>query len=366
MQMNTIYYCSRCRMPYPNTGFPYKCPNCGGFFEISEIKNLQLGKQNNNLAGIWKYRSTFGLNETAPMTYLGEGNTPLVDRVVNGCKVYYKLESLNPTGSFKDRGTAVLISMLKARGISEAIEDSSGNAGASFAAYSSAFDLKASIYIPDSTSGPKREQIETYGANVIPIPGPRENAAKAVLEVIKTQNKTYASHAYQPFGLAGMATIAYELVEQMQPEPKNILVPVGHGSLMLGLMLGFEALYQARLIFQRPRFIGVQPAAYAPLVSLCKHQTYNPSNTPTVAEGTKINMPVRGDAIFARLTEKDMFLAVSEAEIIEAYHQLSHMGLFVEPTSALVQAGFSKLAGQLDHPTVLILTGFGLKSDIRI
>ncbi|MFH1447045.1 MAG: pyridoxal-phosphate dependent enzyme, partial [Chloroflexota bacterium] len=133
---------------------PYICPFCGGIYEIDVNSDFKLGHIDDTLPGIWRYRSVFGIPQTAPVTYLGEGDTPIIWRKAFSKDIIFKLEFLNPTGSYKDRATAVLTSMLKQRNVSHAIEDSSGNAGASFAAYASAFDIDAEIYIPASTSGP--------------------------------------------------------------------------------------------------------------------------------------------------------------------------------------------------------------------
>ncbi|MFH1514542.1 MAG: pyridoxal-phosphate dependent enzyme [bacterium] len=361
--MKTAYLCRQCRQAYPEVGFPYVCPNCGGIYEVHSINDLEFDHRTRNQPGIWQYRASFGLNSTAPITYLGEGNTPLIVGRLDRKQIAYKLEYLNPTGSFKDRGTAVMVSMMKDRGFNIAIEDSSGNAGASFAAYSIAFGINAHIYIPESTSGPKRRQIEAYGAHVIPVPGPRENATKIALLAVEQQGIVYASHAYQPFGLAGIATLAYELLEQLGKVPGTIIVPVGHGSLLLGLMLGFNALYQANKIPRMPVFVGVQPKACSPLWAKWCNQTYVPSEIETIAEGTKVKAPIRGDAILEMMAKDDLITTVTDSEIIAAKHQLAKQGMFVEPTSAMVQAALNNLHHKLVDPIVLILTGFGLKSN---
>lgn len=364
--METIYQCATCKQPYPELGIPYKCPVCGGIYELYDIHGLEQTKNDQTLPGIWKYMSTFGLAKPSPVTYLGEGNTPLVKCQIYDHDVYYKLESLNPTGSYKDRGTAVLTSFLKSRGTTEAIEDSSGNAGASLAAYASAFNIKASIFIPDSASGPKRNQIETYGAKITPIEGPRINATQAALAAVEANKIPYASHAYMPFGLSGIATVAYEIVEQMHACPDNIIAPIGHGGLFLGMMLGFQALLDINKIQKMPRFIGIQPEAYAPLAARRNNKLFQESNAETLAEGTKIIQPVRGEAIFRLLKEQDQILAIREDELIAAYLKLSQMGFYVEPTSALVQAGLDRFYPEFKGSIVLILTGFGLKSDAII
>ena len=148
---------------------------------------------------------------------LGEGNTPLLSAKVFGREVYFKCEYINPTGSFKDRGTSTLVSFFLA-GVTEAIEDSSGNAGASFAAYAAAGGNQSAGVCAGLCFGPKRKQIEAYGAELIPVPGPRTKASQAVMQAAET-GMVYASHAYLPFNLPGYATCAYEIYEQLGRDP---------------------------------------------------------------------------------------------------------------------------------------------------
>src|SRR5206468_1042953 len=175
-----------------------------------------------------------------------------------------KLEFTQPSGSFKDRGMAVLFTALRAAGITEAIEDSSGNAGASFAAYAARAGLRARVFVPEAAAGPKRAQIAAYGAEIVAVPGPRSRAAEAALAAVQA-GAHYGSHVYNPIGLAGNATAAYEIWEQLGRAPESVVLPVGHGTLLLGLQRGFKALRAAGLIDHLPHLIGVQALACAPL-----------------------------------------------------------------------------------------------------
>ncbi|HLE52617.1 MAG TPA: pyridoxal-phosphate dependent enzyme [Anaerolineales bacterium] len=316
------------------------------------------------LPGTWRYRHTFGLTPGAPVISLGEGNTPLVWGEVEGQKVAFKLEYLNPTGSFKDRGSAVLISFLEARGVNEAVEDSSGNAGASFAAYAARAGLKGRVFVPASASGPKRAQISAYGAEIVAIPGPRSNAAEAVLHEVQ-RGTVYASHAYLPFGLVGYATVAYELVEQLGGVPGTVLAPVGHGSLLLGLGRGFVSLIRAGVIDQLPRLVGVQALACAPIWAISVYGHSGVSRVEegeTLAEGIRVRFPVRGEALLRMVEESQgTFLAVAEADIFPGRDQLARQGFYVEPTSAVVWQAMKNLAGKMPEPIAVVLTGTGLK-----
>jgi threonine synthase len=361
----TAYACSNCKRPYPEQGAPHLCPHCGGVFTLAGPIDYRPQEVDQKQPGIWKHRHSFGLPADAPSISLGEGNTPLIEGSALGKKLAFKLEYLNPSGSFKDRGTAPLAGFLVSRGVTEAIEDSSGNAGASFAAYAARSGIKGRVFVPDYASGPKRAQIEAYGAELVSILGPRSEAAAAVRRAAEG-GAVYASHALLPFGLPGIATIAYELVEQLGGAPGSVIAPVGHGSLLLGIQRGFEALKAAGIIPKIPVLVGVQVRACAPLWALSTQGAAGlawVTEGETKAEGVRVRQPVRGDELLRAVEASGgRFLAVEEEEILPARDALARAGLFVEPTSAIVWAGLSHIASELPEPIVLILTGSGLKA----
>jgi threonine synthase len=359
-----VVHCTICGSLYPDKATPFRCEACGGIFDFDSPFSYLSDKLDLQKQGLWRYRHSFALPEDTPPVSLGEGNTPLVQVMLEDREVLFKLEYLNPTGSYKDRGTAILINQLIIRNVSEAVEDSSGNAGASFAAYAARAGIHARIYVPESASGPKRTQIEMFGAELISVPGPRSAAADAVnQEAIK--GIPYASHAYMPFGLAGIATIAYEIFEELGQAPGSIIAPVGHGGLLLGIMRGFSALEAAGLIKELPFYLGVQAAECSPIVESINHlkgaEGYHGSGE-TIAEGVKVWKPVRGQAIIDGILEgKGDFLAITEESILPAYHEMSRLGFYVEPTSALAYCGLKEKLGDIPEPIVVILTGSGLK-----
>ena len=296
---------------------------------------------------------------------IGEGNTPLVWREAFGREIAFKLDFLNPTGSFKDRGSAVLTSFLCTQGVDRAIEDSSGNAGASFAAYAAASAIKGSVYVPDYASRPKRAQIEAYGAEVIRVLGTRAKTTEVTLKAVQ-EGSVYASHAYLPHGLAGYATVAYEIYAQLGQAPGTLILPVGQGGLLLGIGRGFASLNRSKLIEQMPRIIGVQALACAPLWALF---TYGGAGLDwvaegeTLAEGVRVRHPLRGDAVLKLVGDTNgQMIAVEEAEIQPGRSALARLGFYVEPTSAIVWDALTQLRDQLVDPVVVILTGSGLKS----
>lgn len=358
--------CEECRKPYPEKGVPYRCPECGGMFSFDPLPAFVQANIAPNQPGYWKYQSFFGLPEHAPVITLGEGDTPLLWVEQGDKKVGLKMELLNPTGSYKDRGSAVLVSQLVARGVKEAVEDSSGNAGASFAAYAAAAGIKSRIFVPASASGPKRSQIEAYGAELIEIPGPRSEAARAV-QMEAARGVPYASHAYMPFGSAGIATIAYEIWEQMGWRvPGTLIAPVGHGGLLIGIIRGFKALRSAGLIKNVPFWAGIQAEACDPLTQACVSREYSTRPIvirPSTAEGVCVSNPSQAKSLLVELCGgKGLFHSIREEKILPAVRDLAHRGIYVEPTSALVWAALESIQDDLPDPVVIILTGSGLKS----
>jgi threonine synthase len=360
------FRCTNCGQPYPTKGFPYCCEKCGGLFDYKDqvsydpVQPSWPGRRS-----IERYRRSFPLPADVDFVSLGEGDTPLLSHRISAREVFFKCEHLNPTGSFKDRGTAVLIGALIAAGIEEAVEDSSGNAGASLAAYAARAGVKARIYVPESASGSKSSQISACGAQVVRIPGPRSASAEAVKSEAEG-GVVYASHAYLPHGIAGIATLAFEIAEQLKGSPGTVIAPVGHGTLLLGLHRGFQALQSAGEIDRSPVLLGVQASACAPLWAAFSDGVSGLdriSEGVTVAEGVRIVQPLRGDAVLQAIAESGgKMIAVDEEKILRGRDALARIGLYVEPTSALVICALEEVLETCPDPIVLILTGSGFKT----
>ena len=357
---NWPFRCSNCGRDYPEEGFHFQCPTCGGHFD----PKTGLEYAPTNARGIERYRETFALPPGAEFFSLGEGDTPLVADQIQGRKVFFKSEHLNPTGSFKDRGTAVLVSALVSMGVEEAVEDSSGNAGASFAAYAARAGIQARVFVPDYASGPKRAQIERYGAELMRIKGPRSATTDAVLHAAEA-GAVYASHAYLPHLIGGMATAAFEIAETLGRAPGAIISPVGQGTLMIGAYLGFKALLEAGAIDHMPTLIGVQAHACAPLWAVHTGGAARldwVQEKETLAEGIRIIQPLRGDLVLQAVEETGgRFIAVEEGEIERGLRELAGRGFLVEPTSAVVWPALEQLVDDLEEPVVAMLTGSGFK-----
>jgi threonine synthase len=317
---------------------------------------------------LWRYREALPIPaEAAPIT-LGEGLTPLVEwPVLPGARL--KLEYLFPTGSFKDRGAAVLMTHLARLGVRSVVEDSSGNAGAAVAAYAARAGIACRIFVPAATSPAKLTQIAAYGASVVPVDGNREAVAEAAR--VAAKQSWYASHVFSPYFFQGTKTFAFEVWEQLGFQaPDAVILPVGHGTLFLGAFLGFRELLAAKAIERLPRLIGVQAERCSPLVAAWRHQPPVPPQE-TLAEGIRIAAPDRAPAILeaCRLSGGEL-VSVSEAEIAATLATLCRSGWYVEPTAAAAPAAALQLAasGQLSpHETTIVpLTGNGLKAGSTI
>jgi threonine synthase len=321
---------------------------------------------------VWRYAKALLVDARGAVS-LGEGWTPLVPGEWDGARVQWKLELAMPTGSFKDRGMTVMVSYLKSRGVTRVLEDSSGNAGASLSAYAAAAGMACRILVPETASYPKIAQIAAGGAEVVAIPGSRQDVAEAALR--QSAEIFYASHNWQPFFVEGTKTLAYELWEQLGfRAPDNVVVPLGYGSNVLGCDRGFGELVRHREIGKVPRLFGVQAANCAPYHAAFRAGTDHLVPTPispTVAEGIASAKPTRvAEVLGAVRASGGAIVAVTEDEIVAALRALARRGLYVEPTSAAAAAGLTQLlaAGAIrrDETTVLVLTGSGLKASERI
>ncbi len=342
---------------WPATQALWRAPDDGGLLELTPGRGLGRDEIERGEVSLWRYRAAIRLADGARVS-LGEGFTPLVETVWEGRRLLFKCEHLMPTGSFKDRGSAVMVSHLKQAGVSALMEDSSGNAGASIAAYAAQAGIRARILAPESAPRAKRVQIAAAGAELDLVAGDRDAVQEAALAA--AESAFYASHNRQPFFLEGVKTLAFELWEQLGfRAPAAVAAPCGNGANILGLWLGFRELQAAGQIEAIPRLHAVQAANVAPLAALLAGRSPPPAR-PTVADGIATARPVRGPAVAAALRATGGgVLTVGEAAIRDAMVRLSRSGWFVEPTSATVLAALPQIP---DEDLAVVLTGSGLKA----
>lgn len=346
----------------------WRAPDDGGYVNLSPGQGLLPNDIERAEPSLWRYRHALRL-PGPPKRILGEGWTPLVDGTWDGMPVLMKSEFLMPSGSFKDRGTAVMLNYLAQVGISDILEDSSGNAGASVATYGAALGFRSRIFVPASAPAPKRYQMAAMGAEVVPVSGTRDDVARAVLAEV--DDRFYAGHNHQPYFLEGTKTLAFELWEQLGFRlPDNIIIPFGQGSNVMGCHIGFLELQARGEISTIPRIFGIQAANAAPghaAYIAGADQPVEITPQPTMADGIASARIVRlPEALQAMRSSGGGCVAVSEDEIVVALRQFTHQGFFVEPTCATAGAGLSRLISdevvRPDETTVIVLTGSGLKA----
>ena len=362
--------CTSCERTTSGNTPQWRC-ECGAPFQLqlqwdSELTPKKWAQGPNTL---WRYRHALPIHNDSSVVSLGEGATPLVKTTLWGATVFLKQEQLFPTGSFKDRGSTVLISKAAELGLNQVVEDSSGNAGCSIAAYCAQREIDCEILVPEDTSPAKLVQILGYQATLKRIPGSRQDTADAALE--RAKSLYYASHSWNPYFFQGTKTVAFEIWEDLNfTLPNTLILPVGNGTLFLGAYLGFKELQQAGLIDSLPRLIGIQTAQCAPLYeSFHGESPQSGTKSSNLAEGIAIAEPIRGPEILAAVKETGgTLLAVSEAQIKEALQLICSKGFFVEPTSAATIAGIKvALDAHSDLGTIVsALTGHGLKSSDKI
>ena len=347
---------------------PRWCGDEGGPLLLTPGPGLGRDEIERGARSLWRYRAALAGDIAAPIT-MGEGCTPLVERAWGELRPRFKCEWFSPTGSFKDRGACVMLSFLRQIGVTAVLEDSSGNGGAAIAGYGAAGGVGVKVLAPAYTSPAKIAQVRAYGAEVELVEGPRE-ASQA--EAIRQSSKIfYASHNWQPFFLEGTKTLAYELWEDFGFEaPDAVIVPVGAGSLLLGLFFGFRELLGAGQIKRLPKLFAAQPLNCAPVAASFAAGVEGPvafEARPTVAEGAAIKAPLRLTQMLQALRESGgAAVAIPEPDIVATLRRLAGQGLFVEPTAATAAAALDRLAAQrrIDsrERVVVVLSGTGLKA----
>ena len=302
---------------------------------------------------------------------LGEGWTPLLGDVWDGRAIFWKMDAFMPTGSYKDRGVSVMVNWLAGLDVEVVVDDSSGNAGASLACYAARAGMEAWIYVPESAPMPKRAQVAIYGADLIEVPGPRQNAAKLAKAVTQHNRDTaYASHAWHPAFLLGQMTCAWEIWEQLgRRVPDWIISPTGHGGTLLGAWRGFQHLQRAGLVDRLPHLAAVQADPSTPFVEAFENRwdRVKPQivEEPIAADGIAISHPVRDATLLSALyRSQGTVCVVNHGQIMQAQERLARRGIFVEPTSATVAAALEQLQSLIapGETVVGILTGHGLKN----
>jgi len=319
-----------------------------------------------------RYRDLLPVGEGTPVVSLGEGGTPLVplprlsERL--GVEVHAKVEGMNPTGSFKDRGMTVAVSKAVEEGATAVICASTGNTSASAAAYAARAGLTAAVVIPEGKiAAGKLAQALAHGARVLALDGGFDDALAVVRRLVE-RHPIALVNSLNEYRIDGQRTGAFEVCDSLGDAPDVLCIPVGNAGNISAYWLGFQAYREAELSRGLPRLYGFQSSGAAPLVE------GRPVARPeTIATAIRIGNPARGEQAMAAMRESGGGVAaVSDSQIMDAYALLaSQEGIFCEPASAASVAGVIQRveAGDIapGERVVCVLTGHGLKDpDIAI
>jgi len=354
----------------------FLCPKCKNLLEVvmPNTTDFDWSIARKRRFGVWRYKELLPLrNDIEPVT-LHEGGTPLIkiSKVAHE-NVYVKFEGANPTGSFKDRGMTVGITIAKSLGVKGVIVASTGNTAASAAAYAARARLQCIVVLPrGGVAKGKLAQALLHDAKIVEVNGVFDDALEEVFtEVIVHGNRDlYPLNSYNPWRLEGQKTLAFEVVDELGEPPDYVVVPVGNAGNISAIWKGFKELYNYGFIRKLPKMIGVQAEGAAPLAKTwaLKSPSLIPVEKPTtVASAIRIGKPVNWlKALKAVEESKGTFITVSDSEILHSMKDLAvHEGVGVEPASAASLAGYRKAVElgliNSNDVTVLVATGHALK-----
>lgn len=362
-----MYVCSKCGYKENVTTKEATC-SCGGLWDMDYIPpKFDLSLVDKNEWNLFRYRAFMPLaNDTWRTISLGEGMTPVIPFDEH---VLLKMDYFMPTLSFKDRGAAVLIAHCKSIGITNVVQDSSGNAGNSIAAYSAKSGIKCEIYVPQGTSSKKIAMIQSHGAKVNITDGSRDDCANACRQKVFNEKVYYANHVYNPFFYEGTKTYMYEVYEQLQRIPEHIFIPLGNGTLFIGIVKALEHFIASGIIDKMPTLIAVQSEKCPPIAQAVSSNALIPHRVvseATLAEGIAIGEPMRGEYLLKTIYKHHIkVITAPENKILEARAILAQKGIYCEHTTAATYAAYVSYCekyGQISD-CLIPMCGAGLKSD---
>jgi threonine synthase len=371
--MNVLYLkCVSCGTTYPKNKIIYRC-GCGQSLDIvydySRIgRKITWQKLRKRKFCHWRYREFYPIENDKNIRTMEEGGTPLIRSSI-WCKklkfdLHFKYEGVNPTGSFKDRGTTVEISKAVEFGAKKLVCASTGNMGASVAAYASRAGLDATIFVPKkTTTSSKINQIVIYGSKIRFIDGDYDAAIAACNKEQKKSN-AYLLGDY-PYRGEGEKSVSYEIADE-NGVPDYVICPIGNGTLLGGMWKGFVEMKKTRLTKKLPKIIAVQASGCNTVVSAFnkKINYVEHSEAKTKASAIACGTPLDGlKALHALQQNKGYGIAVSDKEMLSAQRMLSREGVYAEMSGAATFAALLKTRNKIrkNSKIVLIATGHGLK-----
>ncbi len=393
------YRCSLCGEQYSPSDVTYTCPKDGGNLDVildydaikSKYKPEDILSRSD--PSLWRFLPLLPVQEPpgaeTPLHVVGGTPVYRLDRLAAQLdlrNLWLKDESRNPTASFKDRASAIVVVHAQEIGAEVVVTASTGNAGAALAGMAAAIGQKAIIFAPKSAPQAKVAQLLVFGAQVILVDGTYDDAFDLTIQAAKEFGWYCRNTGYNPFTAEGKKTAALEIWEWWEGEhekwqaevgtdedhaPLTVFIPVGDGNIISGIHKGFKDLYQLGWLPSIPRLIGVQAEGSA-AISNAFHadtETITPVSAQTIADSISVDLPRDGiRAVRATKETGGTYVNVSDEEILKAIAELGTQGIFAEPAGAAAYAGLVKAAGSgvvgSVDPILVLNTGSGLK-DVR-
>ena len=369
--------CVKCGRDFSLNVINTRCPDCNEPLEVRYDLDSIPGDWFESLkkgCSFERYAPFYSYLKTDPALSLGEGQTSLIrsNRVNEkiGLKdLFFKNETQNPTWTFKDRGTAFSVQNAASLGYRRLGTLSSGNMGASVAAFGSRAHMDTIILLKSNVPGEKSDALTVYGAKALKVSGNYGDVYYKALEIGKHFD-IYFSVSDDPMRIEGYKSLAFELYEQMEYLPPDyVAVPVGSGGLCRGILKGFEELREAGFIDKIPKFIGVQTQGCSPTVDAYeqgKDEIELFEGALTLDHVLENPYPPSGNQVIRKMRSSGgVLLKVSNKEILDAELFLAEEGIFAQPAAATALAGVIRAQAKdlipAESSVVTVVTGSGLK-----
>jgi len=383
------YHCSLCGSTYDCDEIIYVCPKDGGNLDVLldyegirrkySVEDINCRSE----PSLWRYLPLLPVSdpggEGTPLRSAGWTPVYSPDLLAEELGVRYlwiKDEGRNPTASFKDRASAVVVARARQENAKVVVTASTGNAGAALAGMAAAIGQKAVIFAPRTAPPAKVAQLLVYGAQVILVDGNYDQAFELTIQASTEFGWYCRNTGYNPFTAEGKKTAAFEIWENVllgleSNQPLNVFVSVGDGNIISGLHKGFKDLQKLGWLETMPHLYGVQSEGSSAVANafFAKTEQIQPVKANTIADSISVDLPRDGvRAVRAAVQTGGAYLTVKDEEILRAIADLGRVGIFAEPAGATSYAGLVKAIKQglvnPDHPILVLNTGSGLK-DIR-
>ncbi len=367
--------CDSCQRFFPSDSGLYVCPGCQSRLRVEYTDSRVDFSNSGSLPGIFRFLPKLPLDGESFIS-LGEGITPAIlleDTIQMGVKIWIKNESLNPSGTYKDRPAAVSVSKAKELDAKGVVVASDGNAAPAVAAYAAKGGLPCIVLMPQKTPELRYLQAKAYGAQIFLVKGTINDCLDMAMEIANETeyHNCSTSNSANPYQIEGNKTISFEIADQFLDIPDWVAVPVGGGGLLSGVVKGFEELKEGKVIDKIPKMLAVQAKNCAPLVEAFSRNDVVrklEDTRETIALTIALPYPPDGDMALGYLKRSDGFaVAITEEEIMQGVFRLSSRhGIIAEPSGAVSFAGLlSAVAQGIIQPgerCVAVVTGTGLKT----